>query len=173
MWKLLCIFSPLTQDIHSVAACINSSLPSTIFFWCSPNEIKKWGEKKKEGKNFGNNSSPVIWGLLVYKPSTFDLVFLLKSEWRTSSLWSSPHRVPRNAGSRALWLFKARMSYWSRFHWLRMGAGLFPLMINQEGSISSNFFFSSVKAVYPFSVFIRAPWVETRRHPQRAFQLTW
>lgn len=144
-----------------------------FFFWCSPNEIKKWGEKKKEGKNFGNNSSPVIWGLLVYKPSTFDLVFLLKSEWRTSSLWSSPHRVPRNAGSRALWLFKARMSYWSRFHWLRMGAGLFPLMINQEGSISSNFFFSSVKAVYPFSVFIRAPWVETRRHPQRAFQLTW
>lgn len=38
------------------------------------------GGKKKEGKKFGKGSSPVIWGLLVYKPSTFDLVFLPKSE---------------------------------------------------------------------------------------------
>lgn len=164
-------FPSLPKIFTSIAACIKNSLPSIISLIVPKKERSEEGKKKKKGKNFGKGSSPVIWGLLVYKPSTFDLVFLLKSEWRTSSLWSSPHHVLRNAGSPALRLFKAWMNYCSRFYWLRMGAGLFPLTINQERSISSNFF-SAIKAVYQFSVFIKAPSMETRRHPERTFHLT-
>lgn len=144
------------------------------FFGHSSLEIKKSEKEKKKkkikGKNIGKDSCSVIWGLLVYKPSTFDLAFLLKSERRTSSLWSSPHHVLRNAASPGLWLLKAWMSYCSRFHWLRVGAGLFPSWTIKKDP--SHPFFSFVKAAYLFSVFIKEPSMETCRHPERAFQLT-